>query len=334
MSFNNYKANIDENDTVILYLGFENMHAVKVVKGQTFQTKFGALRLSNLVGKPYGSKVECPKGYLYVLYPTPELWTQNLPHRTQILYSTDISLVTLQLDLKPGSIVVESGTGSGSLSHAIIRTIAPEGHLYTFEFHEQRAEKAKEEFIEHGVADNVTVTHKDVCQDGFGLDHVADSVFLDLPRPWEALQSAKQALKKEGGRLCSFSPCIEQVQKTCELLQELGFEDITTMECLVKNYDVRTVNLPIADLGSEVIGTITADSKSIENKTACIETDIKQESMETEDNTAAAKKNKLRTDFDLIGKKEQQSFYFKTGVFPQNMPGHTGYLTFCTLYPL
>lgn len=334
MSFNNYKANIDENDTVILYLGFENMHAVKVVKGQTFQTKFGALRLSNLVGKPYGSKVECPKGYLYVLYPTPELWTQNLPHRTQILYSTDISLVTLQLDLKPGSIVVESGTGSGSLSHAIIRTIAPEGHLYTFEFHEQRAEKAKEEFIEHGVADNVTVTHKDVCQDGFGLDHVADSVFLDLPRPWEALQSAKQALKKEGGRLCSFSPCIEQVQKTCELLQELGFEDITTMECLVKNYDVRTVNLPIADLGSEVIGNITADSKSIENKTAYIETDIKQESMETEDNTAAAKKNKLRTDFDLIGKKEQQSFYFKTGVFPQNMPGHTGYLTFCTLYPL
>lgn len=334
MSFNNYKANIDENDTVILYLGFENMHAVKVVKGQTFQTKFGALRLSNLVGKPYGSKVECPKGYLYVLYPTPELWTQNLPHRTQILYSTDISLVTLQLDLKPGSIVVESGTGSGSLSHAIIRTIAPEGHLYTFEFHEQRAEKAKEEFIEHGVADNVTVTHKDVCQDGFGLDHVADSVFLDLPRPWEALQSAKQALKKEGGRLCSFSPCIEQVQKTCELLQELGFEDITTMECLVKNYDVRTVNLPIADLGSEVIGNITADSKSIENKTAYIETDIKQESMETEDNTAAAKKNKLRTDIDLIGKKEQQSFYFKTGVFPQNMPGHTGYLTFCTLYPL
>lgn len=109
MSFKEYKAFIEENDTVILYLGFENTHAIKIVKGQTFQTKFGALRLSNLIGVRYGSRVECPKGYLYVLYPTPELWTQNLPHRTQILYSTDISLVTLQLDLKPGSVVVESG---------------------------------------------------------------------------------------------------------------------------------------------------------------------------------------------------------------------------------
>ncbi len=28
------------------------------------------------------------------------------------------------------------------MSHAILRTIAPSGHLYTFEFHEQRAKMA------------------------------------------------------------------------------------------------------------------------------------------------------------------------------------------------
>lgn len=83
------------------------------------------------------------KGWIIPLHPTPELWTLTLPHRTQILYSTDISIVTFRLDLRPGSVVVESGTGSGSVSHAIARTIAPGGRLYSFEFHQQRAETAR-----------------------------------------------------------------------------------------------------------------------------------------------------------------------------------------------
>ena len=49
------------------------------------------------------------KGWLYLLFATPELWTTTLPHRTQILYNADISMVLFQLNLKPGSIVVETG---------------------------------------------------------------------------------------------------------------------------------------------------------------------------------------------------------------------------------
>ena len=90
------------------------------------------------------------------------------------------------------------GTGSGSLSHAILRSIAPGGYLHTFDFHAQRVEKARQEFDEHGLGHLVTVTQRDTCKDGFGLDRVADAVFLDLPGPWDALPFAKQALKEEG----------------------------------------------------------------------------------------------------------------------------------------
>ena len=49
------------------------------------------------------------RAYVYVISPTPELWTVTLPHRTQIVYSVDISVAVMQLDLRPGSVVCECG---------------------------------------------------------------------------------------------------------------------------------------------------------------------------------------------------------------------------------
>ncbi|KAJ6661876.1 hypothetical protein lerEdw1_013047 [Lerista edwardsae] len=111
MSFVEYRDTIQEGDTAIVFLGHESMFPVKVQRGGQTQTKYGVIRhSSDLIGKKYGSKVTCSKGgWVYILHPTPELWTVNLPHRTQILYSTDIALITMMLELKPGSIVCESG---------------------------------------------------------------------------------------------------------------------------------------------------------------------------------------------------------------------------------
>jgi len=92
--------------------------------------------------------------------------------------------------------VVYTGTGSASLSHAIVRTIAPDGHLHTFDFHEHRVSLAKDEFTAHGFAELVSVSHRDVCSEGFGVDNCSvDAVFLDLPSPWLAIPFASKALK-------------------------------------------------------------------------------------------------------------------------------------------
>lgn len=92
------------------------------------------------------------------------------------------------------------GTGSGSLSHSLVRTVRPNGHLYTFDFHEQRALLAQEEFKSHGIDEFVTVRHRDVCTEGFGneLEDKADAVFLDLPHPWLTIDFAVKSLKKKG----------------------------------------------------------------------------------------------------------------------------------------
>lgn len=198
MSFTSYKSLVGVGDTLFVYLGPNNIYPIKVQSGQVFQTKYGALRHDQLIGKQYGSLVNCAKGFVHILHPTPELWTLTLPHRTQILYSTDISFICTQLDLKPGSVVCEAGTGSGSLSHAIARTIAPDGRLHTFDFHEERVTIAAKEFAEHGLSEVITVAHRDVCSDGFGFTNHFDALFLDLPHPWTAIPSAKEALKTTG----------------------------------------------------------------------------------------------------------------------------------------
>lgn len=222
-----------------------DLATVTVKSDDVFHNRLGRFHHNDVIGKPWGTKwISDMKKYAHALRPTPELWTRVLPHRTQILYHPDISMISEMLEMRPGSVVVESGTGSGSFSHSMARIIGKTGKLHTFEFHPVRAEKATEEFKAHGLADIITVHHRDVCKNGFDLTDVADCVFLDLPAPWEAIEHAKRALRKDKPtRICCFSPCAEQVQKTCDTLRTLGFYDIKMFEVLVREHTVTKIDL-------------------------------------------------------------------------------------------
>jgi tRNA (adenine57-N1/adenine58-N1)-methyltransferase len=103
MSFIHSKPKIEHGDLVFLYSGIKNIQPLLVQRGQMSQVKFGAVRHDELIGRPFGSRYDCAKGSVVVVSPSPELWSLSLPHRTQILYTTDISLICSMLYLKPGS---------------------------------------------------------------------------------------------------------------------------------------------------------------------------------------------------------------------------------------
>ncbi|XP_043709349.1 tRNA (adenine(58)-N(1))-methyltransferase catalytic subunit TRMT61A-like [Telopea speciosissima] len=231
---------ISEGDLVIVYERHTHMTAVKVCGGSVLQNRFGVFEHADWIGKPFGSKVLSNKGgFVYLLAPTPELWTLVLSHRTQILYIADISFVISYLEIVPGCLVLESGTGSESLAASLARALAPYGHVYTFDFHEQRAALAREDFVKTGLSILITVEVRDIQGRGFPENFygLVDSIFLDLLQPWLAIPSAGKMLKQDGV-LCSFSPCIEQVQRSCESLRTI-FTDIRTFEVLLRLYEVQ-----------------------------------------------------------------------------------------------
>ena len=117
-------------------------------------TRFGDFPHSSIVGIPYGSQVcaapsahnssgrkrkrkedssaastpsaaepDRPTGFLHVLAPTAELWTASLPHRTQVVYTPDSSYILHKLRVRPGTMLVEAGAGSGSFTPAAVRAV-------------------------------------------------------------------------------------------------------------------------------------------------------------------------------------------------------------------
>lgn len=159
---------------------------------------------------------------------------------------------------------------------------------------------ANTEFDRHGLSDFVTLKKRDVCLDGFGeeLKHKIDAVFLDLPHPWLVIKHATVVLKQIGGKLCFFSPCIEQVQRTCAKLICEGFIELNTYECLQREMNVQYRSLPILDF-------------------ECLKYKHTNENI--------TEKNERR--------ERKQEGKLLTVIHAQSLPGHTGFITIATLPP-
>ncbi|KAL7557251.1 hypothetical protein ACA910_001215 [Epithemia clementina (nom. ined.)] len=278
------QATIQVGDLVVIMISFDTLNFVYAKRNAIFSNRNGHFHHNDFLGQPFGCKVRSRNnqgyGFCYLLKPTPELWIRSLPHRTQIVQDLDQSQIVFQLQLKPNCVVVESGTGSGAMSHAILRTIAPHGHLHTYEFNPHRAKTARDEFERHGLSHLVTVRNVDVCAAAAhdntnnntttaqhdGEDHLdasqsakkvgglvgagfvgvpahsVDAVFLDLPEPWNAIPHAALVLKPNG-RIANYSPCIEQTQRAVQALEKAGFHSIQTMEYRLMQYYVDKVTL-------------------------------------------------------------------------------------------
>jgi len=223
---------IHEGEDVLLYLDRRRTYLVRVEQGKDFHTHRGFIQLGELVGKDYGTRIASSANTEFVaLRPTLRDYIFKIKRKTQITYPKDIALMLMFSDTGPGSQVVEAGTGTGALTTALACHVRPTGHVYTYEIRPEFIKLAEKNLERAGVSAYVTLKNKDVTE---GIDETEmNAVILDLATPWLVISHAHQTLKGSG-LLVSFSPTIDQVQKTAEALKEGGFVDIQTVECLMR----------------------------------------------------------------------------------------------------
>lgn len=216
---------------------------------------------------PARKAIVASSGFVYLLRPSPELWTSSLPHRTQVVYTPDYSYILQRIQARPGTRIIEAGAGSGSFTHASVRAVwngyptddaDTKGKVFSFEYDESRFHKMKDEIVGHNLEKMVHITHRDVYRDGFivnGKSPQATAVFLDLPAPWKALHHLSRRNPKppsgndsssdtwtspldpaQTAHICTFSPCIEQVTRTVTELRKLGWVDVQMVEVAHKRH--------------------------------------------------------------------------------------------------
>jgi tRNA (adenine57-N1/adenine58-N1)-methyltransferase catalytic subunit len=227
---------IAEGDNILLYIDVRRTYMVKVQAGQTFHTHKGYIKFDELIGKPYGSTNKSSLGVNFtILKPQLTDYILKSQRNTQIIYAKDAALIVIFSGIGPGSRVVESGTGTGALTTALAHYVQPSGKVFSYDIREEGLKAADKNLRRAGLSDFVELKLKDVVA---GIDELdVDAVVLDLAVPWLVVPQAYEALKPSG-TIVSFSPTIDQVVKTVEVLREYNFVSIETFECIMRGMQI------------------------------------------------------------------------------------------------
>ena len=213
-------------------------YMVTLTEGETFHSHLGRLQHGQLIGESVGGWYRTDRGHtLLAVRPTLGDYVRQMPRGPQIIYQKDLGNIVSFADIFPGATVIEGGLGSGALTAALLRAVGPEGRVITYEVDEAVLPKAMRN-INRVVSNtaNLEVKIGDIYE---GIEERnVDRVVLDVPEPWQAVETIADALVM-GGVMLSFLPTILQVHRLGGALERDGrYQLVESMETLLRTWHV------------------------------------------------------------------------------------------------
>jgi tRNA (adenine57-N1/adenine58-N1)-methyltransferase len=214
-------------------------HTITLVAGTAFHTHKGSFPHDELIGRPEGSVVRTTGGVDYLaLRPLLSDFVLSMPRGAAVVYPKDAAQIVAMADIFPGARVVEAGVGSGALTCSLLRAVADEGLVSSYERREDFAEIARgnvERFF-GGPHPAWKLTVGDV-QDVLAEPDV-DRVVLDMLAPWECVDAVSKALLP-GGVVCCYVATTTQLARVVETLRSHGtFTEPAAWESMVRTWHV------------------------------------------------------------------------------------------------
>lgn len=254
---------IRAGDRVLIVMK-KHTYIVRVDEDKRFHTHLGYIELGDLIGQPFGKSGKTSSGAPYtVLRPSKKDYLLKLPRSTQIIYPKDAASILVWANVKPGDRVLEAGTGSGGLTMFLAEAVGADGVVYGFDVREDALEKTRRNLEAVGLLDRVKLRLGNVLE-GVDISDL-DAVILDLPTPWVAAPVLKRNLKPDGF-FVSFSPTVNQVEKTVSALLESGFVMVEAFELIQRFYDAKPNATRPNTFGTQHTGYIVAARNSLSEK--------------------------------------------------------------------
>ncbi len=167
----------------------------------------------------------------YLLEPSfPDLW-ESLHRGPQVILQKDIGLILAKTGVNKDSVIVDAGSGSGSLCLSLANVCK---QVTSYENHPEHfaiVQKNKELLS----MKNLILKKQDLS---LGIEEEnLDLITLDLPEPWKVLSHAEKSLKS-GGFLVIYLPNLLQVKEFIDGTRESSITVLETIELLERKWKI------------------------------------------------------------------------------------------------